>query len=228
MQNKRWVSLKGIIHWTGKHHGFVVQAYFENICSVIATQWAVRRRFNICCTYSVPGAKTIWLWIMCLQTTGSMLKRRTHCSLRTVRTSEHVQQVRTSIEQSPRCSACKHAVALGISSPSLRRILHFNLKFHPYKIMLAQKVTARDYASHSNACEQMVQQLFSSVVARLIPTWLELLTSKTSAIGLNTTPRNITNDLSTLLKSWFGAQLEILEWLALTFWGGRWDSDCTA
>ena len=120
---------------------------------------------------------------MCLQITESMLTWRTHGRPRPVRTSKNVQQVRTSTEQSPRHSGRKHAVALGMSSWSFRRILHFDLKFHPYKIMLAQGLNARDYVSRRNACEEMLQQLFLSVGLRLICTCLELLTSKTSILG---------------------------------------------
>jgi len=50
-----------------------------------------------------------------------------------------VEAVRASIQQSPKRSARKHAMALGISSRSLRAILHADLKLHPYKMMLATK-----------------------------------------------------------------------------------------
>jgi hypothetical protein len=52
-----------------------------------------------------------------------------------------VEAVRTPIQQSPEHSAHKHAMALGISSLSLRRILHADLKLHPYKMMLAQELS---------------------------------------------------------------------------------------
>ena len=40
--------------WTGEHRGFAVRAYFENNQSVIATQRAFRRRFNIPRNNAVP------------------------------------------------------------------------------------------------------------------------------------------------------------------------------
>ena len=51
-----------------------------------------------------------------------------------------------------------------MSSRSLRKILHFDLKFHPYKILLAQELTAREYANCRNACEQMLQQIPATTV----------------------------------------------------------------
>ena len=35
------------IDWTGKHQGFVVEAYYEDNLSVIATQTAFRTRFAL-------------------------------------------------------------------------------------------------------------------------------------------------------------------------------------
>ena len=91
--------------------------------SVIATQRAFRIHFGIPRAESVPSANTIKLWIRHLEETESTLSRLGHGAPRTVRTPENVQLVRESIEQSPRRSARKHALALGISDCSLRRIL---------------------------------------------------------------------------------------------------------
>jgi len=68
-----------------------------------------------------------------LEETGSALSGLGHGAPRTVRTPENFQLVRESIEQSPRR---KHAVALGISDRSLRRILHEDLSFHKFIILL--------------------------------------------------------------------------------------------
>jgi len=59
--------------WTGEHRGFVVEAYYENSRSVIATQTAFRTRLVLGRNASVPDRKTILLWISNLQATGSAL-----------------------------------------------------------------------------------------------------------------------------------------------------------
>ena len=59
--------------WTGEHRGFVVEAYYENSRSVIATQTASRTRLVLGRNASVPDRKTILLWISNLQATGSTL-----------------------------------------------------------------------------------------------------------------------------------------------------------
>lgn len=145
--------------WTGQHRGFAVRAYFENNKSVIATQRAFRRQFNIPRNNAVPNANTIRTWARQLEETGSTLRRRTHGRRRTVRTPENVELVRAAFVQSPRRSSRKHAVALGMSDRSLRRILHFDLQFHPYKIMMAQELTVADYAKRRELCEQMLARI---------------------------------------------------------------------
>ena len=124
-----------------RHRDFVVEAYYVNNRSVIGTQRAFRTRFALGRNASVPDRKTILLWISNLRVTGSILKRKSRGRPRTVRTPENVEAVRASIQQSPKRSARKHAIALGISSRNLRRILHADLKLHPFKIMLAQELT---------------------------------------------------------------------------------------
>ena len=58
-----------------RHRGFVVEAYYENSRSVIATQRAFRTRFALGRNASVPDRKTILLWISNLRASGSTLKK---------------------------------------------------------------------------------------------------------------------------------------------------------
>ena len=150
--------------WTDEHRGFVVEAYYENNRSVIATQRAFRTRFAFGRNASVPDRKTILLWISNLRATGSTLKRKSPGRPRTVRTPESVEAVRASIQQSPKRSARKHAMALGISSRSLRRILHADLKLHPYKIMLAQELSERDHANRRAISAEILEQVPAAAV----------------------------------------------------------------
>lgn len=145
--------------WTGVHRGCAVRIYFENNRSVVKTQRAFRREFNIPRNNSVPHANTIRSWVRQLEATGSTLTRHTHGRGRSTRTPENVQQVRVAVERSPRRSARRHAVALGMSARSLRRILHFDLHFHPYKIMMSQELSVQDCTNRKNLCEEMLTQI---------------------------------------------------------------------
>jgi len=115
--------------WSGEFRGFVVEAFFKNNESVIATQRAFRTHFRIPSKGDVPTRKTILRWAAKFRQTGSTLNRKPPGRPRSARTPENIKVVRASILQSPRRSARKHAVALGMSDTSVRRILHQDLKF---------------------------------------------------------------------------------------------------
>jgi len=131
--------------WSGEHRDFAVETFFKNNESVIATQRAFRRHFRLGRRAPVPDRKTILLWVSNMRATGSTLKRKPPGRPRSVRTPENVQTVRASIEQSPRRSSRKHAAALRISDRSVRRMLHQELGMHPYKMILAQELSERDW-----------------------------------------------------------------------------------
>uniref|UniRef100_A0A8D2J2S7 Transposase n=1 Tax=Varanus komodoensis TaxID=61221 RepID=A0A8D2J2S7_VARKO len=117
--------------------------------SVIKTQRAFRTRFVLARNASVPDRKTI------LKSPGRP---------RTVRAPENVEAVRASIQQSPRRSARKHAKSLGISSRSLRRILHADLKLHPYKMVLAQELSEVVYANRRALSAGILQRVPAAAV----------------------------------------------------------------
>ena len=79
-----------------------------------------------------------------LQGNGKCVKKRTRRP-RTSQTPENIEAVRRSVLQSPRRSAGKHTSALGISNRSVRRILHQDLHFHPYKMVVVQELTQHDW-----------------------------------------------------------------------------------
>ena len=126
--------------WSDEHRGFVVETFFKNNESVIATQRTFRKHFRLGRRAPVPDRKTIRLWVSNTRVTGSTLKRKPPGRPRSIKSPENIQTVRASIEQSPRRSARKHAAALGISHRSVRRMLHQELGMHPYKFLLAQEL----------------------------------------------------------------------------------------
>lgn len=77
----------------------------------------------------------------------------------TITTPENVARVRASIQQSPRRSAVKHAAALGLSDRSVIRILHRDLHMHPYKMIITQKLSERDFKSRRAVCEDILQNI---------------------------------------------------------------------
>lgn len=93
-----------------------------------------------------------------MEQTGSTSKKRGG-SDKTVRTPENIERLRQAMLRSPRQSAIRHATRLGISDRSIRRILHKDLGYHPYKIQLVQSLNPGDYPQRIGFCEIMLARL---------------------------------------------------------------------
>jgi len=73
-----------------------------------------------------------------------------------VRTPEN-EAVWNAVEQSPRRSAVRHMQTLRLSDTTVRRILHQDLNFHPYKLMLVQELNQQDFGRRTTFAETMLQ-----------------------------------------------------------------------
>ena len=143
--------------WGPQHRAFIVATFFKNGESVTVTQRKFRLHFNVARHGRIPSRNTILLWVHNFRTTASATKKKQGGSARTVRTPENVEAVRNAVEQSPRRSAVRHAQALRLSDTTVRRILHQDLNFHPYKLMLVQKLNQQDFGRRTTFAETMLQ-----------------------------------------------------------------------
>lgn len=121
------------MRWNSEKRVRTFEAYFSNGKSVIATQCAYRRHFNVAPLGRVPDRKLILYWVKSFWNTGNVTRRRNKVP-QPVRSRENVEAVRATMLRFPRCSARKHASALGISDRSLWRFLHSNLHLFLYKL----------------------------------------------------------------------------------------------
>ena len=137
-----------IMACSGEHRAFVVE-FIKNGRSPVAIQRAFRIRFAPGLRDTVPD-KTIYRWVSDFRQTGSALKQTSPGRPRTGTGPENVAAVRASILKSPRRSARKHAAALRLSDRSVRRILHRDLRMHPYKIAIAQKLKGSYFENRTN------------------------------------------------------------------------------
>ena len=90
---------------------------------------------------------------------ASALKRKPRGRIRMVRTPENVDKVRVAIVKSPRCSVRRHSAAVGLSDRGVRKNLHKDLNFHPYKIAIFQELSDRDMANRRISSEQLLEML---------------------------------------------------------------------
>jgi len=110
---------------------------------MIATQRAFRNRLNIALKYPDPDRKSIVTSVTTFRQTGITTRRRTGVPW-PIRSSENIEEVTASILQSPRPSARKQASVLGLSDRLVKRILHDDLHYHPYKIAIVQELSERE------------------------------------------------------------------------------------
>ena len=118
------LGLVTAMRWSKEERAFAVEVYFSNGRSIIATRRAFRTRFNIRIGIPLPGWQSIVLWVNTFRVSGNVKEKH----------KRPAKNVRT-----PRRSARKHAAALGISDRTVRRILHEELRFHPYEMALVQQ-----------------------------------------------------------------------------------------
>ncbi|PNF20638.1 hypothetical protein B7P43_G04273 [Cryptotermes secundus] len=129
---------------TGAQGSFAVKDFYKNGDSFVIAQREFRREFGVHCNRAVPSAQAIRTWVQNSEDTGSTLKKKGG-SIKTARTPENVAAVREAIERSPRRSARRHATSLGLSEASVRRILHKDLHFCPYKIQITHALHEHGY-----------------------------------------------------------------------------------
>lgn len=136
---------------------FVVKQFILNH-SVVQTQRNFRREFNVERHGQIPTRQTIMRWVRDFENKGSVSSNFSG-GIRTVRTPENIERVRQAVERSPTRSASRQSLALHISNRTLRRILHLDLKFHPYKIQVVHKLKDADKPVRVAFCRQFLRVL---------------------------------------------------------------------
>jgi len=152
------------IAWLEEHRAFIVEEFIKDGGSPVATQRAFRIRIGLGRREAVPDKKTIYRWVSDFRQTGSALKQTSPGRPRTATGPENVAGVRALIQKSPRRSARKHAAALWLSDRNVRRILHRDLRMHPYKSAIAQKLKGRDFENRTKLRRDLLNVRVTDVV----------------------------------------------------------------
>ena len=155
--------------WSEEHHAFVVEEFIANGGSPIAMQHAFCIRFAFNRRDPVPDEKTIHNCVSNFRQTSSAPKKNSPGRPQTATELDNVAAVRAAIERSPRRSVRKHAIALQLSERRVRRMLHRDLKMHPYKMVIAQELSDRDFETRVTLCQDLptfLALLFCSLLTR--------------------------------------------------------------
>ena len=111
--------------------------------------------FNLRRHGRVPSKHAIKTWIKNFEETGSVLKKKQTGRPRSARTPQNIKAVRASVLRNPRHSVHKLAAAVRLSRECVRRILHVDLKFHPYKLQIVQELKENDHQLRLEFCQQI-------------------------------------------------------------------------
>ena len=145
-------------NWGDKHRAFAVEHYFKNIFSIKVTLQLFRKHFNIHRNKPLPSRPNIYRWIECFRESSSAKKRAPPGRPRSIRSHENIQAVKDSVARSPSRSAKKHSSALRLSDRSVRRILHLDLKFKPFKTQVVQELGNQDMKNRMD-CERILEMI---------------------------------------------------------------------
>ena len=136
-----------------------METYFKNNDSVAMTQRIFLRHFNIHRNDRVPSRNTVLLWVRNFRETASAVKRKPPGRKPSIGTPENIERVHQAFVRSPRRSASRNAIALRMSDLTVRRILHEDLNFYPYKMVMVQAINDQDTVNRKTLCEALLNAL---------------------------------------------------------------------
>jgi hypothetical protein len=143
--------------WSAEYRTFAEKTYFRNNDSVV-TQRIFRRRFNIRRNYSFPSRNTLLLWVRnFIETALPAKENREEGSLLLELLS--IERLRQAVVRSPQRSASRKTLASRMSDCTVRRILHRDLNFYPYKMFMVQVLNDQDTVNRKTVCEDLLKAL---------------------------------------------------------------------
>jgi hypothetical protein len=108
------------------------------------TQWIFCQHFNIHRNDSGPSPNIVLMWVRNFREIMSTTKRKPSERVPSLRTPENIKCVCQAFVRSPRRSTTSSAIALRMSNCIVRRILHEDLNFYPYKMVMVQAINDQD------------------------------------------------------------------------------------
>ena len=119
-----------------------------------------RRHFNINRNDSVPSRNNVLLWVRnfweAASAGGGGGGPGGEPSLRI---HENIERLRQAFVRSPPRSASRNATALSMSDRTVRRILHEDLNFHPYKMVMVQALNDQYNVNRKTLSEVLLNAL---------------------------------------------------------------------
>ncbi len=155
-----------MVEWNGEQRTFAVKTYFKNNESVTITLREFQKQFKISPRKPRPLSNIIRRCMKKFRVPCSALKKKKNPPgpRKWSRTPENIDKVRKVIIKSPGRSAKKQLDSLKISNSRVRRILHKDLGFHPYKIVIMQQLQPKDHEARKLFSTVMLQKIRSGTI----------------------------------------------------------------
>lgn len=141
--------------YTIEQRSRIVQFYYQNQQSIILTQRAYRRYFNV---RFAPNRSTINRLVANFHQQGSVRNLPRSGRQRTAHTDNNIQRVLESVRDNPETSTRRRSTQLGLSRRSVQRILA-TLALFPYKIQIVQKIRPTDYQKRLDFAMSLQQKV---------------------------------------------------------------------
>ena len=119
----------------------IVKFHYQNQGSIIQTQRAYRRHFNVRDALSKNAIKGM---VKRFEDQGAVSDLPRSGRPKAVCTDENKERIRENVEENPTISTRKQSLELGISRTSLKRVMK-SLNFYPYKVQLIQEWKPQDF-----------------------------------------------------------------------------------
>ena len=153
-----------MVYFTKEQRAFAIECYFRSGESVVRVQRDFCKHFAIPPRKRIPARGTILNWVKNFRQTADASNRKPTGRPRSVRTAENIERVRVSLQTSPSRSIEKRSQALNMPRESVRRILHNDLQYHPYKMCVTQQLLAGDYVKRKRFAEEMLDKIKSGEI----------------------------------------------------------------
>jgi hypothetical protein len=124
-----------------------IEFYYLNQRSIILTQRAYRRHFNVRIS---PSEAMIRCLVNRHHQHGSVRDLPRTGRPRLSRSAENIERVQQSVNEAPETSCRRRSAQLEMSRTSLRRILKKDLQLYPYKVQLVQELKPADLRQRLN------------------------------------------------------------------------------
>ena len=150
--------------WCIEKRAYAVEQFFRYDDSYVLAVRDFRNRFTSYRKKRVFTEKTLRSWVKNFRETGFVGSRKRLGAPKSVRTSPNIARVCEAVQSNPYHSARIHAKNLKLSGTTVRRILHKDLKFHPYKMLYTQQLLPVDYATRVAFSGTMLQKIQSKQI----------------------------------------------------------------